>query len=203
MEIRFHDKRACDCYRNFVENPADRNNLKKFTKVFSINITQSVLKLHSRLLASKNAWEYNVICGSSDNKIEKLSGTKDKENLVLKTRMIQITDRGQDLSSCWFTVFHEFGHTLLHKNDDVFEGEINETKSSMTTKEKDTNKFANDYLFNGDNLRKDVFSMKNGKLPVMDAAGLAKKHNVHSIFSEYWLHKSQVDRYERVVKIEF
>jgi len=30
--------------------------------------------------------------------------------------LIQISDRGHDLISCWFTLFHELGHVIKHKN---------------------------------------------------------------------------------------
>lgn len=30
--------------------------------------------------------------------------------------LIQISDRGRDLASCWFTLFHELGHAIMHFN---------------------------------------------------------------------------------------
>ncbi len=33
--------------------------------------------------------------------------------------LIQISDRNQDLATCWFTLFHEFGHVLMHKNEEI------------------------------------------------------------------------------------
>ena len=74
--------------------------------------------------------------------------------------LIQISDRGHDLISCWFTLFHELGHAIKHKNVEIYEGEINESKAKQNKREKEANKFANEYLFHGDGLRKAVFDRK-------------------------------------------
>lgn len=112
--------------------------------------------------------------------------------------LIQITDRDKDLASCWFTLFHEFGHIINHHNDDVFDGAINEKKTKISKKERDANKFANGYLFNGDELRKEVFAGKQRH----NAIKLAKKHNVHQLFAEYWLRKGGIVN-ERKISIQF
>ena len=102
--------------------------------------------------------------------------------------LVQLSDRNQDLASCWFTLFHEFGHTQLHKNDTIFEGEINEAKT--TKKESEANKFANVFLFNGDDLRKTVFNIKRSGSQT-DAGELSKQFDVHPLFAAYWLRKAQ------------
>lgn len=102
--------------------------------------------------------------------------------------LIQISDRNRDLATCWFTLFHELGHVILHKDQEIYEGAINNGKS--TNVERQANKFANNYLFNGDNLRKAVFDRRNGVNP-MTAKGLAEEFRVHPIFSAYWLRNAQ------------
>lgn len=117
--------------------------------------------------------------------------------------LIQISDRGHDLISCWFTLFHEFGHVLLHKNEEIYEGGINETAVKQSRRESEANKFANGYLFNGDNLRKAVFNRKRaGRM--MTANSLAQEFNVRPIFASYWLLKAQyAPAFQRRISIDF
>ena len=104
--------------------------------------------------------------------------------------LIQISDRDHDFASCWFTLFHEFGHAILHKDMEVLEGNINESKAKQNSKERAANKFANDYLFNGDALRKAVFDrLRAGTY--MTANALALEFNVNPIFTSYWLRRAQ------------
>ena len=117
--------------------------------------------------------------------------------------LIQISDRGHDLISCWFTLFHEFGHAIKHKNVEIYEGEINESKAKQNKREKEANKFANEYLFNGDNLRKAEFDRKRAGLP-MTANLLAEEFNVRPIFASYWLLKAQyAPAFQRRIQIDF
>lgn len=117
--------------------------------------------------------------------------------------LIQISDRGHDLISCWFTLFHELGHAIKHKNVEIYEGEINESKAKQNKREKEANKFANEYLFNGDNLRKAVFDRKRAGLP-MTAKLLAEEFNVLPIFVSYWLLKAQyAPAFQRRIQIDF
>ncbi|MBQ7482536.1 MAG: ImmA/IrrE family metallo-endopeptidase [Bacteroidaceae bacterium] len=117
--------------------------------------------------------------------------------------LIQISDREHDLASCWFTLFHELGHAIKHKNVEIFEGNINESKAKQDKREKDANKFANEHLFNGDNLRKAVFERKR-RGEQMTANSLAKEFNVPSIFTSYWLRKAQyAPFFQRRIQIDF
>ena len=117
--------------------------------------------------------------------------------------LIQISDRGHDLISCWFTLFHELGHAIKHKNVEIYEGEINESKAKQNKREKEANKFANEYLFNGDNLRKAVIDRKRAGLP-MTAKLLAEEFNVLPIFVSYWLLKAQyAPAFQRRIQIDF
>lgn len=102
--------------------------------------------------------------------------------------LIEISDRNRDLATCWFTLFHELGHVIKHKNKEIYEGDINSTVSNNY--EREANKFANTYLFNGDHLRKAVFNRKNGLEP-MTANSLAQEFGVSPIFSAYWLRRAQ------------
>lgn len=117
--------------------------------------------------------------------------------------LIQISDRNRDLATCWFTLFHELGHVLLHRNEDIFEGQINESKKAISKIEREANKFANEYLFNGDHLRKTVFERKRNGL-FMNADGLASEFSVNPIFSAYWLLKAQYQpTFQRHIPIDF
>lgn len=117
--------------------------------------------------------------------------------------LIQISDRGHDLISCWFTLFHELGHAVKHKNVEIYEGEINESKAKQNKREKEANKFANEYLFNGDALRKAVFDRKRAGL-TMSANLLADEFNVKPIFASYWLIKAQyAPAFQRRIQIDF
>lgn len=117
--------------------------------------------------------------------------------------LIQLSDRGHDIVSCWFTLFHEFGHVLMHKNVEIYEGGINDLKVIQGKREKEANKFANYYLFNGDNLRKAVFNRKR-KGDLMSAKELADEFGVLPIFASYWLLKAQyAPAFQRRVQIDF
>ncbi len=117
--------------------------------------------------------------------------------------LIQISDRNQDLATCWFTLFHEFGHVLKHRNEDIFEGALNEPKSKKDKREREANKFANNYLFNGDDLRKDVFEKARGG-DLMTASDMAEKYKVNIIFVAYWFIKAQYQpTFQKRVHIDF
>lgn len=117
--------------------------------------------------------------------------------------LIEISDRNNDLASCWFTLFHEFGHAILHKDIEILEGNINEKTANSSRQEKDANKFANRYLFNGDNLRKTVFErLRSGE--IMTANGLSAEFNVHPMFASYWLLRAQYQpTFQRKYTIDF
>ena len=117
--------------------------------------------------------------------------------------LIQISDRNQDLATCWFTLFHEFGHVLKHRNEDIFEGALNEPKSTKDKREREANKFANSYLFKGDDLRKEVFeNVREGEF--MTASDMAEKYKVNIIFVAYWFIKAQYQpTFQKRVHIDF
>lgn len=117
--------------------------------------------------------------------------------------LIQISDRGHDIVSCWFTLFHEFGHAIKHKNTEIYEGVINDSKLNQGKLEKEANKFANTYLFNGDDLRKAVFERKRRGIR-MSANELSREFGVLPIFASYWLLKAQYNPiFQRKISIDF
>jgi len=104
--------------------------------------------------------------------------------------LIEISDRDKDLATCWFTLFHELGHAFCHRNEEVLEGVLNDSKAKKTKIEREANKFANQYLFNGDDLRKAVFDRKQ-RGEYMTAKGLAEEFSVSPLFTSYWLIKAR------------
>ena len=106
--------------------------------------------------------------------------------------LIQISDRGP-----------EFSHAIKHKNIEIYEGGINDPKASHGDLEKEANKFANEYLFNGDYLRKAVFERKRNGI-MMTANELAQEFKVLPIFASYWLLKAQyAPTFQRRIPIDF
>ncbi|MGM9832266.1 MAG: ImmA/IrrE family metallo-endopeptidase [Candidatus Limisoma sp.] len=117
--------------------------------------------------------------------------------------LIQISDRNRDLATCWFTLFHELGHVILHRNEEILEGQLNESNVKLSEIERQANKFANSYLFNGDQLRKTVFERKR-RGESMTAYSLSDEFKVHHLFTSYWLLKAQYQpTFQRHVSIDF
>lgn len=117
--------------------------------------------------------------------------------------LIQISDRGSDLVTCWVTLFHELGHVILHKNEEIYEGLTKESKTEQLKREKDANSFASFYLFNGDKLRQAVFERKRSG-QIMSANALAEEFDVPPIFASYWLLKAQyAPAFQRRIHIDF
>ena len=117
--------------------------------------------------------------------------------------LIQISDCGRDLASCWFTLFHELGHAVMHRDAEIYEGEMNDPKVKRDAREREATKVANKYLFNGDGLRKVVFARKAAG-PPMEADALAAEFGVRPLFAAYWLRKAQYNpASQRRVPIDF
>lgn len=102
--------------------------------------------------------------------------------------VIMVSDRDQDLATCWFTLFHEFGHVILHENDLSLDAVIND--GATIKREREANKFANQYLYNGDGLRKYVFSIKNSGSAYITTNEVASKFGVQPMFAGYWMRKA-------------
>lgn len=117
--------------------------------------------------------------------------------------LVEVSDRNQDLATCWFTLFHEFGHVIKHEHENILEGEINESKAKKNKRETEANKFANHYLFNGDGLRKEIFANKRDGI-CMDSNELSRKYGVNKLFVSYWLLKAQyMPTFQRRIHIDF
>lgn len=101
--------------------------------------------------------------------------------------LIMISDRGNDKASCWVTLFHEIGHILLHENQEIYDIELdNKTQAKI---EVDANRFANQYLFGGDDLQKRVFFVKKQGIKTTKEA-LAGEYNTHPLLAKYWMRKA-------------
>ena len=118
--------------------------------------------------------------------------------------LIQISDRNHDLATCWFTLFHEFGHVILHKNTESLDGTINEiSKTAQRKIETEANLFASQYLFKGDELRKDIFGrVRKGEY--IQPSELVKQYKVPMLFVAYWLIKAQYQpNFQKRIHIDF
>lgn len=117
--------------------------------------------------------------------------------------LVQISDRNQDLAGCWFTLFHELGHVFYHRNEDVLETNLNESKTEKSQKEKEANKFANEHLFNGDALRKRAYGAKFSRREIT-ALELGQQFNVDELFAAYWLRLAQYKPFnQKKIHIDF
>jgi hypothetical protein len=108
--------------------------------------------------------------------------------------LIQLSDREKSLAVCWYTLFNEIGHVLLHENDTVFEGAINESRSMASHKETEANAYAYAKLFNGDELRKYIFGQKGKVIHDSFISDTANKFNTSDMFVSYWMLKAQIGR---------
>jgi Zn-dependent peptidase ImmA (M78 family) len=106
--------------------------------------------------------------------------------------VIMVSDRDQDLATCWFTLFHEFGHVIKHRDELIIDGMINGnvSKKKIARRECEANKFANEYLFNGDDLRKHIFELRRTDT-FESQRDLSVHYNVEPIFVGYWMRKAQ------------
>lgn len=106
--------------------------------------------------------------------------------------LIQISDREKSLPVCWFTLFHEIGHILLHENHQIFESEIESSNIRQSHIEKEANQFAYTYLYGGNDLRKYVFQYRNKEVPMTFLNETTAKFSVNKIFVAYWIKKAQI-----------
>ncbi|WP_264566186.1 ImmA/IrrE family metallo-endopeptidase [Flavobacterium sp. N3904] len=106
--------------------------------------------------------------------------------------LVQVSDKGKCLATFWYTLFHEFGHVIKHENDEIFEGQADLSKSAINKKEKEANLFAYDFLFNGDNLRKSLFTYRNQYVDDDFIDSISRRFNVNKMFTAYWMKKAMI-----------
>jgi Zn-dependent peptidase ImmA (M78 family) len=111
---------------------------------------------------------------------------------VNKTPIILITDREHDLAMCWRTLFHEFGHAILHEYKDFFD-DTQELSRKVNIKEieKEANSFSNSYLCGGDALQKNCFVLKKEDYKLVKKE-LKEKFNAYNLFIEYWMRQANI-----------
>jgi hypothetical protein len=86
MEILFGSSKECGAFEELMTNPADRIAIKKFTKHYNQEILKASIKVYQKLKSSDSALIYNQTT-SGNNKIEKATGVKDKNPVILKVRV--------------------------------------------------------------------------------------------------------------------
>lgn len=117
-----------------------------------------------------------------------------------KTPLIIISDRGQDIASSWFTLFHEIGHVVLHENQSIYDIDLKDSDKRKI--ETEANQFASKYLFGGNSLQKKVFVIqKEGKNTTKEA--LAHEFNTHPLLAKYWMRKANLIPQNYIDKIKF
>lgn len=89
--------------------------------------------------------------------------------------LIQLTDRGKDYNSFWFTFYHELGHILYHGKKDIFINGL-ESLSPDVEKEKEADDFSARMLLS-DKERNELFSyFKYDREVVISFSDKFKKH---------------------------
>lgn len=100
--------------------------------------------------------------------------------------LIQITDRGKDYNSFWFTFYHELGHILYHGKKDIFinglenispdlekEKEADDFAARMLLSEKERNELFSYFQFDTTSILK--FSQKFKKHPAIIVSQLQRE----------------------------
>lgn len=123
-----------------------------------------------------------------------------------KNPLVQVSDKGKCIATFWYTLFHEFGHVIEHENDEIFEGTLDLPKSKINRKEQEANSFAYKYLFNGDGLRKYIFSHRGNYVDENFITETSRKFKVDKIFTAFWMKKAQIrckTIYQNMIPLEF
>lgn len=120
MDVYFGKDKDLKTYEAYIENPADRQAYRKFTKVYPKEIADEAIKRHKLFKKYPSAKDYNDVYGASQNRIEKKEGIKDKDPFILKVR----------INGAWrkfFNIFVDDNDDLLLKKD--WNGQFEEVKS--------------------------------------------------------------------------
>lgn len=86
MEVAFSDNKNCNAFQGLMSNPTDRQAIKGFCKFYNKELLKPSIKVYQRLVSSENGLIYNQTT-TGHNRIELVSGRKDKQSLVLKVRI--------------------------------------------------------------------------------------------------------------------
>ncbi|NLB63801.1 MAG: HigA family addiction module antidote protein [Fibrobacter sp.] len=122
-----------------------------------------------------------------------------------KTPLIQLTDRGKDYNSFWFSFYHELAHIRLHKKSESFVSSTSKIVQDKT-KEKEADDFAIKQLFPNDK-QKEVEKMS----PYTPASimQLGEKMSIHPSIIVSQLQREKKVAYNNVdfnklkVRVEF
>lgn len=87
MNVFFKGTKENNCYHDFVEDPSNRKKMRAFNKMFGSSLAEESVKLHRRIKQYDTVADYNKVYGSTANRIETLSGIKDKDPFILKVRV--------------------------------------------------------------------------------------------------------------------
>lgn len=87
MNVLFKNTKENKCYHEFVEDPSDRKKMRAFNKTFGSTIGDESVKLHKRIKQYATAADYNKVYGLTDNRIETVTGIKEKDPFILKVRV--------------------------------------------------------------------------------------------------------------------
>jgi addiction module HigA family antidote len=130
--------------------------------------------------------------------------------------VIQITDRFKRYDIFWFSLFHEYGHIILHGNKkDIFLEEIENTKSkSKEEVETEADKFAEEFLLSYKDYNKIIDKLnslpdKNPSKILNTIKDLAKGLNIHKdiIIGRILFHDKSLYKYgflqNEIRKIDF
>jgi HTH-type transcriptional regulator/antitoxin HigA len=110
--------------------------------------------------------------------------------------LIQVSDKNKCLATSWYTLFHEFGHVVLHQNAELFDG-IDQTKGQIGKVEKEANAFAYSYLFAGDGLRKRVFAHHSQFVDEGFISSMSRQFKVPEMSVAFWMKKANVKSVNR------
>lgn len=104
--------------------------------------------------------------------------------------LIQVSDRERNLAVFWYTLFHEFGHMVLHEGQDMINEEGGLSRKEGQRQEKEANDFANKYLCNGADINGSVFRAKKANIDI-DLDSISRQTGVHRMFFLYRMNKAQ------------
>lgn len=87
MNIIYDDSnKSVRCWKDFIENPSGREEIRSFKKTFGQNLINKAVRLHEKMLGHESVGTYNKEY-KTDNQIELVKGGKDNEEQRFKVRV--------------------------------------------------------------------------------------------------------------------